>query len=143
MATARCYPASGRRYGTSPGRILIRVWLPLVVVVVVLVVALAGWAGWRTARDRPVILRQLWAGAVVEALLLVQVVVAVVQVARGHDPAEGATFWGYLVTVLVILPLAALWAFAERTRWSSVVLLVAALTVAFLQYRLLLLWGAA
>ena len=31
--------------------------------------------------------------------------------------------WGYVLTQLLILPIAAAWAFAERTRWSSVVLL--------------------
>jgi hypothetical protein len=132
---------TGRPPAPAPGRILVRVWLPLAVVVVVLAVLLAGWAAWRTVRDRPVILRQLWAAAVIEALLVVQVVVALVLVAGGPDPAHPGTFWGYLVTTLVVLPLAAAWAFAERTRWSSVVLLVAAFTVAFLQYRLLHLWG--
>ena len=105
---------------------------------------LAAWATVRTVRDQPVILRQLIAGGVVEGLIVVQGVVAAVLVARGASPAEGpVTFWGYVVAALLILPIAAAWAFAERTRWSSVVLLVAALTVAFLEYRLLQVWGAA
>jgi len=113
------------------------VWTPLALAVVGLSLALAAWAGWRAVRDRPVILRQLLAGAVVEALIVVEVVVAAVLTANGSPPADVATFWGYLVTALVVLPFAAAWAFAERTRWSSVVLVVAALTTAFLQYRLL------
>ena len=54
---------------------------------------------------------------------------------------DGVLLWGYVLTQLLVLPIAAAWAFAERTRWSSVVLLVAALTVAFLEYRLLQIWG--
>ena len=53
------------------------------------------------------------------------------------------TFWGYLVTALLLLPVAAAWAFAERTRWSSVVLLVAALTVAVMEWRLVQVWTGA
>lgn len=103
--------------------------------------ALAVWAGWRAAADRPVILRQLLAGAVVEALLVVEVVIAAVVGASGTGPADPLEFWGYVVATLVVLPAAAAWSFAERTRWSSVVLLVAAVTVAFLQYRQVVVWN--
>lgn len=115
-------------------------WSPLAWAVAAGSLALGAWAGWRTVRDRPVILRQLLAGAVVEALLVVQVVVAAASALGGDPPADPPTFWGYLVTTLFVLPVAAAWAFAERTRWSSVVLLVAALTVAFLQLRLVQVW---
>jgi hypothetical protein len=69
-------------------------------------------------------------------------VVAGIQQATGTVPAEPVVFWGYVITQLILLPAAALWAFAERTRWSSVVLLVAALAVAFLQLRLHQIWAA-
>lgn len=123
-----------------PSRILGPVWTPLTWAVAGSALALAAWAGWRAVRDRPVILRQLIAGGVVEALLLVEVVVAAVRSANGDGPADAWTFWGYLLTTAVLLPVAALWSFAERTRWSSVVLLVAALTVAFLHLRMEQVW---
>lgn len=131
---ARCRPG---------GRILVGVWTPLVLVTAVGALGVAAWAAWRTLRDRPVILRQLLVCGAVEVLLLVQVVVGLVAVARGDGPADGATYWGYLVTTLFVLPVAAAWAFAERTRWSSVVLLVAAVTVAFLQLRAVQVWTGA
>jgi 4-amino-4-deoxy-L-arabinose transferase-like glycosyltransferase len=121
-------------------------WLPvtppIAVLVAVAALALAAWAGWWAVRDRAVVLRQLWGGAVVEGLMLVQAAVAGVRHATGTVPAEPAVFWSYVVTQLVLLPAAALWAFAERSRWSSVVLLVAALAVAFLQLRLNQTWGS-
>jgi hypothetical protein len=117
------------------------VTVPLALLVWVLSVALAGWAIWFVVRDRPVILRQLWGGAVVEAVLVVQAAVAGVLAARGETDASGALLWGYVAAQLLILPLAAAWAFAERTRWSSVVLAGAALVVAFLELRLLQVWG--
>lgn len=55
---------------------------------------------------------------------------------------DGVTLWGYAISMLLILPAAAVVSFLERTRWSSVVLLIAALTTAFLQYRVLVLWSA-
>lgn len=116
----------------------------LTVVVASAALVLALWAGWSALRDRPVVLRQLWGGAVVEALLLVQAVVAGIRHATGAEagaPAEPVVFWGYVVTQAALLPAAALWAFAERSRWSSVVLAVAAVAVAFLQLRLGQTWG--
>ena len=113
----------------------------LALLVVALCVALAGWALWFVVRDRAVILRQLWGGAVVEAVLVVQAVVAGVLAATGSPDVDGVLLWGYVLTQLLILPIAAAWAFAERTRWSSVVLLVPAVTVAFLEFRLLQIWG--
>jgi hypothetical protein len=116
--------------------------VPLLILAVALCVALAGWALVFVVRDRAVILKQLFGAAAVEAVLLAQVVVAGVQLAGGHR-VDGALFWGYVATALVLLPIAAAWAFAERTRWSSVVLAVAALTVGFLEWRLWQIWGAA
>ncbi|MCG7286770.1 hypothetical protein MHY85_12405 [Cellulomonas sp. ACRRI] len=116
---------------------------PLLYAVAVAALALAVWALVFAVRDRAVVLRQLWGAAVVEGLMVVQAVVAGVRQATGADPAEPVVFWGYVVTQLVLLPAAALWAFAERTRWSSVVLLVAAVAVAFLQLRLDQTWAGA
>lgn len=125
------------------GRILLGVPLLLVVPVVAVGAAVALWAAWRTLRDQPVVLRQLLLAGVAELLLLVQLVVAGVASARGWGPVDAGTWWGYAVTALLVLPVAAAWAFAERTRWSSVVLLVAAVSVVFLEYRMVELWAGA
>ncbi len=114
--------------------------MPLSVLIAVLAAALTGWAGWRAAADRPVIWRQLQAAAVVEVVILVQAVVAVVVAGTGDGPANAPVFWGYVAANAFVLPIAGAWSFAERTRWSSVVLLVAAFTVAFLQLRLWQVW---
>lgn len=110
--------------------------------VAALCVALGSWAGFRALRDRPVVLRQLVAAGVIEAVLLGQLVTVGVLQARGATVDEPLTLWGYLVSMLLVLPAAAVVAFVERSRWSSVVLLVAALTTGFLQYRVLVLWLA-
>ncbi|NMM30128.1 MAG: hypothetical protein HHJ10_03540 [Cellulomonas sp.] len=115
---------------------------PVSLVVVVLSLALAAWALWFVIRDRAVIVRQLWGGAVVEAVLVTQAVAAIVLVANGTGSPDRALFGGYILVQLMILPFAAMWAFEERTRWSSVLLFIAAFTRAFLEYRLLQIWGS-
>ena len=115
----------------------------LALLVSVLAGALALWAAVFAFQDRAVVLRQLWGGAVVEGALLLQVVVVLIMTARGDGPADAVMFWGYLVTALLLLPIAAAWAFAERTRWSSVVLLVAAVTVLVMEWRLVQIWAGA
>ena len=53
---------------------------------------------------------------------------------------ELATTIGYLLGVVVIIPVAWFWANVERTRFSGVVLAVAGLAVAVMTLRLLQLW---
>lgn len=107
-----------------------------------LAAALALWALWFTVADRAVVLRQLVLGAVLEVAMLAQMVVGAVGVVSGHRLVDGVTFWGYQVVALLLLPGAALWAVAERTRWSSAVLLGAALTILVMQARVWQVWSA-
>lgn len=109
----------------------------------VLVTTLGAWAAWHAIRDRPVVLRQLVGAAVVEVALVVQAFVAFWATLTGHELTEAGTFWGYVVVALCILPLAAAWALVERTRWSSVVLLVACVAVLAMQARIAQLWEGA
>lgn len=113
---------------------------PLTVLVVAASSALGLWAAWFVLRDRAVILKQLWGAAVVEGLLLLQTIAAAVLLVTDDGHSDVGELWGYLVTVLLILPFAAAWAFAERSRWSSVVMVLAAVTVIFLEYRLVQIW---
>lgn len=101
---------------------------------------IAGWAGLRTARDQPVIFKQLIAAGAVLGLNLITIVVAAVQVFAGHGLGDPVLFWGYFIAGLVLFPIAGVWSIAERTRWSSVVLLVAAIAFAVVQLRVHVLW---
>lgn len=81
------------------------------------------------------------AAAVGEAGLLVQVVWAVVRLAGGARPVGGlAVFIGYLAGSLVILPVAALWGLAERTRWGPAVVAAGFLVMAVLIVRMQQVW---
>ncbi len=79
--------------------------------------------------------------AVVEVLLLAQIVIAIVSPSVGNPPTGNPLeFWVYLVTATIIPPLAVFWALVERTRWSTVVLGVGALAVAVMSYRMYQIW---
>jgi hypothetical protein len=107
-------------------------------------IVLAGAAGvWGLVTavvDRPPGKAQLLFDAFVWVVTVVQSAVGLVRIATGFRPAETATTIGYLVAVLVLIPLAWFWANTERTRWSGVVLAVAAVSVLAMTLRLLQLW---
>lgn len=113
---------------------------------VILVAALAGvLAAWALAfaiTDRAVVLRQLIGGGVVLAALVVQAVVVAVLQLGGTEVSDPVTVWGYIIVAILLLPGAAVWAFADRTRWSSVVLVIAAVAIMGMELRIWQVWSA-
>lgn len=79
--------------------------------------------------------------ALVELLLLAQVVVAIIAPFAGNPPSGSLLeFWVYLVSA-VLLPLAAVaWALLERSRWSTVIMGIAALSIAVMVWRMHVIW---
>ena len=78
---------------------------------------------------------------VVEVLLLAQLVVAVIAPAVGNSPSGNPLeFYTYLISAIILLPLAGFWGLVERTRWSTLILGVAALAAAIMIVRMLQIW---
>ena len=84
----------------------------------------------------------LGATLLVDFLLVVQLVVAIIAPATGNVPTGSSLeFYVYLVSAILLPPLAILWSLLERTsRWSTVVLGVAALAIAVMVYRMHQIW---
>lgn len=79
--------------------------------------------------------------AVVEVLLVVQVVTAIVAPLAGNPPTgDLLEFWVYLVSAVLLPVGAVLWALMERSRWSTVILGVAALAIAIMVWRMQVIW---
>jgi hypothetical protein len=76
-------------------------------------------------------------------VLLVQAVVGLVALAGTEADVDAPTFVAYLLTAVLVVPVGAALALVERSRWGTVVLLVALLTVAAMQVRLDSLWTGA
>ena len=79
--------------------------------------------------------------ALVELLLIAQIVAAVVAPLAGNPPTGSLLeFWVYLVSAALLPPAAALWALLERSRWSTVIMGIAALAVAVMVWRMFVIW---
>ena len=83
----------------------------------------------------------LGATALVEVLLIVQVVIGIVSPLVGNPPTgDLLEFWVYLVSAVLIPPAAVVWALVERNRWSTAILGVACLAIAVMLYRMGQIW---
>ncbi|WAA67594.1 hypothetical protein [Microbacterium oxydans] len=79
--------------------------------------------------------------ALVEALLVVQIVTAIIAPLAGNPPTgDLLEYWVYLVSALLLPVGAVLWALMERSRWSTVILGVAALAIAIMLWRMQVIW---
>ena len=107
----------------------------VVCVVVGLVAVVAGLAGRRPGDVT------VGGMALILLLLLAQVVVAVIQPLTGNPPVGSALeFWVYLVSAVLLPPAAVFWALIERSRWSTVIMGIAALAVAVMVWRMQVIW---
>jgi hypothetical protein len=79
--------------------------------------------------------------ALVEVGLVVELVVGLAMVFDDHRGVSVATYVGYLVGALVILPLAAGWSWSERNRNGTGVLLVGVIVLPVLFIRLHDIWS--
>ena len=113
-------------------------WLAYVVIGLAVIAMV--WGLVTAALNRPCGPVQLLYAAVLELAVVVQSVIAFVRLGTGFRPAELATTIGYLIGIVVLMPIGWLWARSDRTRFSGLVLAVAGLAVGGMTLRLLSLW---
>ncbi|MGQ3381979.1 hypothetical protein [Glutamicibacter sp. TV12E] len=79
--------------------------------------------------------------ACTEVFLVAYGIAAATRQAAGNavqgDPWE---FWGYLITALVMPPVAFFWAISEKSRWSNAVLGASALVTFIMLFRMEQIW---
>ena len=79
---------------------------------------------------------------IVERLRSEQLVIALGAQGLGNHPTGSVPeFYVYRVAALLIPPLAVFWGLIERTRWSTVVLGVAAFAIAVMVVRMAQIWA--
>ena len=113
----------------------------LAVTIMIASLLVAAWCFVAVTRDRWIDMTHLAGLVVVEVALLAQATVALVRIGGGDRPDEFATFVGYLATSVVVVPVAVVLSFMERTRWGSVIAGAGAVVVAVLTLRLQQVWA--
>ena len=116
---------------------------PLVDAVLVLSLIATLWGLTTAVANKPPGAKQLIFAAVVELATVLQSLVAATRLVLGFRPVELATTIGYVIVIVLWIPFAWLWANSERTRFSGVVMAVAALCVFAMTLRLITLWTPA
>ncbi|NEB77465.1 hypothetical protein G3I40_19910 [Streptomyces sp. SID14478] len=104
--------------------------------------ALGAWCGFAAYRDQPTKDWHFIGMAVVSVLALVQLVVGIVQLARGEKPEQGTTiFVAYLIGAFACVPATGFMSLAERTRWGSATVAAGGVVLTVLEVRLFDIWG--
>ena len=76
-----------------------------------------------------------------ELLLLAQIVIAIIAPFAGNPPTGSLLeFWVYLISAALLPVAAVFWALLERSRWSTVIMGIAALAVAVMVWRMQVIW---
>ena len=79
--------------------------------------------------------------ALIELLLIVQVVMAIVSPFAGNPALGDPLEYGVYLVSAVLLPIGgAVWALLERSRWSTVIMGVVALSLAVMIWRMQVIW---
>lgn len=79
--------------------------------------------------------------ALLELLLVGQIVIAVIAPLAGNPPSGSLLeFWVYLISAALLPPAGVAWALVERSRWSTVIMGIAALAVAVMVWRMNVIW---
>ncbi|UCR90104.1 hypothetical protein [Mycetocola spongiae] len=83
----------------------------------------------------------LGGAALVQLLIIVQLVVAIVAPATGNQNLGFVPeFYAYLISAVLLPALAVLWGLLDRSRWSTVIVGVACLAIAVMVYRMHYIW---
>lgn len=79
--------------------------------------------------------------ALVELLLIVQIVIAIIAPFAGNPPVGSLLeFWTYLVSAALLPIGGVVWAFVDRTKWSTVIMGVVAIAIAIMVWRMEVIW---
>ena len=102
--------------------------------------AIALWAAWKTLRHTRISDEMFYAIAAVEVGTIVLLIAGVAGLASTTRDIESAVLVSYLVTMVLIPPVALMWGVAEKSRWGTGVILIGMWTVGIMAIRVQQVW---
>lgn len=104
--------------------------------------AVALWAIWKTIRHTRISDSMFYAIAAVEVGTVALFVAGIAGLASTTRDVEGTVLVSYLLTLVLIPPIALVWGVAEKSRWGTGVILIGMWTVGIMAIRVLQVWHA-
>lgn len=102
--------------------------------------AVALWAAWKTIRHTRISDAMFYAIAAIEIGTVVLLVTGITALASTQRDVETAVLVSYLITLVLIPPVALVWGVAEKSRWGTGVILIGMWTVGIMAIRVLQVW---
>ena len=114
---------------------------PYATTITIVALLLAAWALGLAAANRPQRLSLVAGGLLLEALLIGFAIGGIVQMVGSDRHFARAEFVGYLLGCLAIPPIAALWAWGEKSRSGTVVIALGFLLTPVMVMRVQQVWA--
>jgi hypothetical protein len=102
--------------------------------------AVALVAAWKTIRHTRINDTMFYAISAVEVGTIVLLISGLAALASTERQVEGALLVSYLITLVLVPPVALVWGVAEKSRWGTGVILIGMWTVAVMTVRVLQVW---
>jgi hypothetical protein len=109
-------------------------------VLIALSLVIMAWAGWLTIRNRRINDALFYVAAALEIALVAVAVGGFIALAVTERSVDTVTFVGYLLTIVVIMPIGIAWGASDKSRWGPGVVVIAAFVVIVLTWRLVQIW---
>lgn len=105
-----------------------------------LAAAVALYAAWRTIRHTRFNDPMFYAIGAVEVGTIALLVAGIVGMATADRATQTALLVSYLITLVLVPPVAVVWGVAEKSRWGTGVVLIGMWTVSVMAIRVIQVW---
>jgi hypothetical protein len=108
--------------------------------VALLSAVVAVWAVWKTIRHSHITDAVFYAVSAVEVGTVVLLIAGIIGLTSTDRHVDGALLLSYLITLILVPPVALVWGVAEKSRWGTGVVLIGMWTVSVMAIRVMQVW---